>query len=372
MPSIPRHLAVALLFTLTPAILGRPAHAQGQADPTLQAAHARFAEGVGFFDKGQFEKARASFLQAYALHKHPAVLINLAQTSLRSGHPVDAAHYFAQYVRDSPSLTAAQRADAEKGLAEARTKIGHLDITAPTGIAVTVDGDVIGADGNVSADVEPGAHTVKAGNESATITVGAGQVLPIRLVRATAGAIPPPPPPVVVPTPAPVQAAPLPPAPPPREEPTPAPSTSSGPGLFSPPATMVPVWIGAGVGLAGFATAVILGAMKGSAQSSYDTQVSVIEQGISKSQWPGACTRLSTNTSLTTACASLASDGNDVNNDAMAANIGIVVGAVGVGFAAGWYLFAPKAGADGAKTAMPLVQPIIGPRIGGLSVTSSF
>ena len=188
-----RRLFIALLLSFAPAVLPRTSVAQGPPNPTIQAAHARFDEGVQFFDKGQFENARAAFLQAYALHKHPAVLINLAQTSLRSGHVLDAARYFTQYIHDSPSLTPAQRAEAEKGLAEARTKLGHIEVSAPVGIAVTVDGELAGADGAVAIDVAPGAHTIKGGSESTSVTVTAGQSLSVKLGKAAPGAVPLPP-----------------------------------------------------------------------------------------------------------------------------------------------------------------------------------
>ena len=70
-----RPVALALLLAFAPAAAAMPARAQTAADdPTTEMARARFKEGVGFYDKGQFEQARASFLQAYALKKHPAVL----------------------------------------------------------------------------------------------------------------------------------------------------------------------------------------------------------------------------------------------------------------------------------------------------------
>src|SRR5579859_3658885 len=117
-----RSVAAALLIALTPLL--SPSFAQGQDDPTVKAARARFNEGVEFFDKGQFENARAAFLQAYALRKHPAVLLNLAQSSLKAGHALEAAKYFQQYLREATTISSAQRNDAEKGLAEAHTKVG--------------------------------------------------------------------------------------------------------------------------------------------------------------------------------------------------------------------------------------------------------
>ena len=63
-----------------------PAKAQ-EKDAVTEMARRRFQEGVKFFDQKKFEEARAAFLQAYALKHHPAVLLNLAQSEIRSGHP---------------------------------------------------------------------------------------------------------------------------------------------------------------------------------------------------------------------------------------------------------------------------------------------
>src|SRR5215472_4781680 len=102
-----RTIAAFLLLSLAPVAAAPRAFAQD--DPTVKAARARFNEGVDFYDKGQYENARAAFLQAYALRKHPAVLLNLAQSSLRSGHALEAAKYFKQFLRESTSITASQR-----------------------------------------------------------------------------------------------------------------------------------------------------------------------------------------------------------------------------------------------------------------------
>jgi hypothetical protein len=151
------------------------AHADGDAD----AARARFNEGVKFFDAGQYDKARAAFLQAYALKKHPAVLLNLAQSALRGHHEAEAARYFVTYLRD-PAATDAGKAIAEHGLADARAKDGRLDVRAPAGIEVFVDDQSAGM-GPQLVDVDPGTHAVRAGtaSQSATVAAGALTVVPL-------------------------------------------------------------------------------------------------------------------------------------------------------------------------------------------------
>ena len=90
-------------------------------------------------DPARYEEARIAFLQAYTLKKHPAVLLNLAQSSARSNHPLEAAKYFQQFLREATTATPAQKKDAENGLAEVRQKIGRIDVVAPSGTEISLD-----------------------------------------------------------------------------------------------------------------------------------------------------------------------------------------------------------------------------------------
>src|SRR5580692_4392580 len=141
-----RPLAIALLLSIAPATFPTAALAQaGSEDPVTAMARARFKEGVEFYDKGQFEQARAAFLQAYALKKHPAVLLNLAWSCLKSGHALDAERYFKQFLVDGKEISDKQRADATDGLSQSRNKIGRIDVVAPPGTEITIDGDRAGS-----------------------------------------------------------------------------------------------------------------------------------------------------------------------------------------------------------------------------------
>ena len=104
--------------------------ARAEDDPTTTAAaRERFKEGVAHFDRKEYEKARAAFLQAYALKKHPAVLLNLAQSELRSGHENDAAKHFSQYLREATDGSAAERETAQAGLATARAAVIEVTVS---------------------------------------------------------------------------------------------------------------------------------------------------------------------------------------------------------------------------------------------------
>jgi hypothetical protein len=364
-----RSVAAALLIAFAPATFPVAAYAQAADDPTIKAARARFNEGLEFYDKGQFENARAAFLQAYALKKHPAVLENLAQSCLRSGHTLEAAKYFQQYLHESSSLTATQRADAEKGLAEARTKLGRIEVSATGGAEIFVDGEHVGtAPLTESVDVEPGPHTVKANSDTRSVAASAGQVVQVRF--GIGGGAAPVVAPIPVPTPTPEEAAMN---PPPETTPPPKPAPADeGPGLFSPPKNTTPVWIGAGVAVAGAGVAVLFAVFKSQANSNYtslqnEITSTAMKRGLSPN---GLCS--TPPSGFATACQNLQSDQNQVNSDATAANIGIIVGAVGLAFGLGWYLFAPKRDAKDSSTKSSSFVPIFEPHQNGLGYVGSF
>ncbi|MCA9627070.1 MAG: hypothetical protein KC766_05375 [Myxococcales bacterium] len=177
-----RTRAYSLAFALTlsaacaaPLLVSSTAHAQS-ADAMTEMARQRFQEGVQYYDAKDYEKARAAFLQAYALKKHPSVLLNLAQSELRSGHEADAAQHFDQFLRENPSASAAERSEAQKGLEAAKAKVASVPVTAPTGAQVFVDGEPVGtAPLPAPIYLSPGNHKLEArkGSDSAVLDVTA-------------------------------------------------------------------------------------------------------------------------------------------------------------------------------------------------------
>lgn len=108
--------------------LPRAANAErAREDASIPTARLRFKEGVEAYDRGDYEAARAAFLQAYSIRKHPAVLLNLGLSSLRSGHGHDAARYLRTFLDESPNATQAQRDEAEKAIGLAREQIARTD-----------------------------------------------------------------------------------------------------------------------------------------------------------------------------------------------------------------------------------------------------
>src|SRR5271166_7015974 len=107
-----RLFALVLLASFVPVATAAPSWAQSASDEASKnLARTRFKEGVTYFDKGQFEQARAAFLQAYTLKKHPAILVNVAWSCLRTSHFLEAHRYFEQFLNDAKDITAAQKAD---------------------------------------------------------------------------------------------------------------------------------------------------------------------------------------------------------------------------------------------------------------------
>ena len=289
---------LAVLLGIVPVTSVTPAYAEPVSDEAATPmARARFKEGVEFYDKGEYEQARASFLQAYALKKHPAVLLNLAWSSLKSGHTLEAERYFRQFLSEGKEITDKQRSDANDGLAQSRAKLGRIEISAPAGTDVTIDGERIGTTPiSDQVTVEAGAHTIKfkgpdGAAETDSVTVLGGEKVVARFSKSAAVAV------------APAPSAPLPagettpPASPPSSKSVDAVSASKpqtetsetprsethGGGLLAPPRNIVPVVVLGVVAAAGAATAIVAGVyFKNQAQSYADQSEQTIRASLPK------------------------------------------------------------------------------------------
>lgn len=231
-------------------LLGVTASARAEDDATVAMARERFKEGVAFFDKGLYDKARAAFLQAYALKRHPSVLLNLAQSEVRSGHEADAATHFSQFLREQPDAPAAERKAADSGLAAAKK------VAAELSIEVDIEGAEIAADGEPAGTsplpgpiyLTAGSHTIVAKKDdrqdTVELQVSAGQSTSTTLHLAGSGAEEP--------------AAAAPPAPAPAEPETTEPPedepeepSGEGQSFFAWAAGSPIAWIGGGLAVVG-------------------------------------------------------------------------------------------------------------------------
>lgn len=374
-----RVILTLLLFTLSPL----SASAQPDDDPTTKAARARFEEGVRYYDKGQYENARAAFLQAYALKHHPAVLLNLAQSSLKSKHYLEAHRYFGQFLHEATSATPEQKGIANKGMADARSELGAVTIEAPDGAEISVDGTRHGkaplADPII---VEPGPHEFAAKSSGATETKGVsvtrGAAVTVTFGSGESAAVTPPPAAGGDPTAPPDSDVPPPEQPPPGSD-TEPPSDAKSTNLLSPPKQMLPVYLGAGAAALGITTAIVFAIFKSDAQSSAEQVEADIRNNGGTS---GTCssTDAATVRKFGAACDALRSNLDKVDTNATMANIGVGVAIVGAATAVGWYLFAPKRDGDTKSAAGrrpkepsgPELMPLVGRGTMGLQIGGSF
>jgi Tfp pilus assembly protein PilF len=386
-----RPVALALLLAFAPVAAAIPAAAQSATDdPTTEMARARFKEGVGFYDRGQFEQARASFLQAYALKKHPAVLLNLAWSSLKSGHMLEAERYFKQFLVESKDITDKQRADANDGLNQAHAKLGRIEVAAVAGTEVTIDGDKAGTTPLPDPIlVEPGAHTVKfKGPDGATdtdsVTVLAGEKAIARFAKTAAAApvAPPPTPPPAGTAGTETEAAPPPPPseepPKPAEKPPAKEAVDVTPhrNLLSPPETLAPVIVGGVIVLGSAAVAITMLVSKSSAQSkATDTANQIAAHGGTSCSPVAFAANTPTDLAneITQACSEYQSDNQDVNTDATIGNIALGVGIIAaIGTAIYWVVADRKGDSPSSGWRAPVVSPMVDRSTGGISLSGSF
>ncbi|MBI4705501.1 MAG: hypothetical protein HY744_30780 [Deltaproteobacteria bacterium] len=205
---------VLMLSAVLPALLtqaGLPhvplgpgvAHAQ-PADARTEQARERFIEGVQAYDAGRFEEARTLFLQAYALKRHPAVLLNLGLSGVKSGHVVEGGTNLQRFLREHTEASPDQIKAAKDGVADARKRIGFVVVIVDTdGAAVAIDGKPVGTSPLTDpVFVEPGEHEVEAtlGSKKARVKVDAqkGSATPVTLEISPGAPAPAPPPPAPV------------------------------------------------------------------------------------------------------------------------------------------------------------------------------
>jgi hypothetical protein len=364
-----------------------PTHAFGQTATEDAAgtamARARFKEGVAYYDKGQYELARASFLQAYALKKHPAILLNLGWSCLKAGHALESARYFKQFLSDGKdTMTDKQRSDANDGLTQASDKLGEIDVSAPAGADVTVDSDHIGAAPLAEPVlVDVGTHAVHVREADGTtdtqsVTVLTGEKASVHF----APAAPPPPPPPPEPPPAPAETAPAPPPAPPPPTPEPVATapveTETAPPPKEPPPehpSTLPLWpsnVGIGLSLAGFAGGIVALSAVNTAQTNADnTAAQILGSG-------GRCPPVAPrNTqSYVDACNTYKNDNNLVQEDR---TTGWVLIGVGSGLLVGSIAYfivavAHNSDSDSPKSARPTITPVVGPSFSGMAVSGAF
>jgi hypothetical protein len=194
-------------------------------DKATRDAQARFEEGLERVKAGDFEAARVSFTQAYAVLHKPDILWNLALAEQKSGHLVEAIGHFKQVKAGAKSDR--DRASADRHVIELMAQTAHIDVAAPSGAQVSLDGVAAGlAPLPEALDVAAGRHHIEVGlaqgaTKSADADAVVGQVVHVSFLQAEAVVTPAP---GAAPAPAP---APAPAAAPAPDAAPPAPSSHS-------------------------------------------------------------------------------------------------------------------------------------------------
>jgi len=127
-------LTLASTLTVVAAPRARAADEGAERD-----AQARFEEGLGRAKSGDFDAARISFTQAYAVLRRPRILWNLALSEEKTGHVLDALAHFKSVAGD-PSADEGDRTGAQTHVAALYGQTAHIEVRAPAGAPVTVDG----------------------------------------------------------------------------------------------------------------------------------------------------------------------------------------------------------------------------------------
>ncbi len=391
-----RALTMGLLLpSLVGPVLLAPARAMAQEDPAVTAeARKRFQEGVRLFDEKKFELARAAFLQAYALKKHPDVLLNLAQAEMASGKPFEAAGHFKEFLKDPTTASHPKRPEAERGLADARARIGRVQIAVDVADAeVFLDGKKLGTSPLAEpVDVTPGPHVVeakkgdKAGSQG--VMAAEGKITVAQLNLGGGGAVAP----VVVPpkdAPAgePPREAPKSPAPGPTSEPPKSDmsfSTSDGKREpFFAWAKRSPIaWASGGAVVVGLGVFAGFSVAKGNATSNADDIRDQIRARQTNPDPPlgsqGPCSPTQTNQVKAvygSACEKYQASIDDSNTDAKFANVGVGLAVLGAAGLVGGYFLTAKKGEDTAARAPSrqwAVGPIVGAEVRGIGAAGSF
>lgn len=201
--SSPRHTlagAIAALL-LVPAAASAQSSSGGGASPTaIREAEQRFEEGKTLFSQRRYADARLKFEQACAVHRTVNCPKNLGLAEFELGQYVEATTHlreFLQGVRVSGPAAAGLDADGvaaiQKKYTEAFMHCGHLEVSAPAGARIIVEGRNLGtAPLSGTVDVSAGEHTVEAHTDRGLlqqkVTVAQGEVAPIRFIDPNAGA----------------------------------------------------------------------------------------------------------------------------------------------------------------------------------------
>ena len=322
-----RAVAVRALFVITSAAttVTSPAHAGGASPTALEKAKAKraFERGQEQYKAGQFAEATAAFQESYDAVPDPKALLMLARVQ-RDGGELLKARSTCQKARDAAVAAEDKRQgnratldEIDQELRDIDGVLGFVSIVlshAPPGTRVSIDGDDVTNDVGNPIRVEPGPLVVTAVapdgiEKSANTTVKAGQTSQVTLSFPWSGKV------GVALTPAPQEEKEQEPALPSKKETEPSGTRPSH-------AKRTLTWVAGGVGLAGIATFAVFYPLAG---AKFD-------------ELEGACPQNHCDPGLE-------SEKNTGKTFQTVANVGLVVGVVGLGAAVTLFVIGDGSGA---------------------------
>src|SRR5215472_1875077 len=134
------------------------ASSSGRADQQEEVATASFRRGAEAYAHHNFRDAALAFEAAHRVVPHGATIYNAALAWAGANEELRAADDFAAALALS-DLDAARSSDADKRLGDLEKKLGRIEVAAPPGAKVTVDGVTSGAP-LARLHVAPGEHDV--------------------------------------------------------------------------------------------------------------------------------------------------------------------------------------------------------------------
>lgn len=150
-----RNATLLLLGTWSPTALAQ--------DDAQVEARESFALGYRLVQEGKLEAGIAAFERAYAASPHFSVLFNLAQAYAASGDVVRAVDTFQRYLSEGgDQVPESRRSSVNQAIAYHSRRIGELDVGAPSGSSILLDGVLVGtAPLKAPLRVGAGSHVVR-------------------------------------------------------------------------------------------------------------------------------------------------------------------------------------------------------------------
>jgi hypothetical protein len=179
----------AALLVLCSSFTTAAAFAQPPSESLVREAEQRFNEGRELLKQRKWSEARSKFLQACAVNRTMNCPKNLGAAEYELGMFAEATTHFEEFLRNNnlpdndPNVVGIR-----KFYETAFAKSGHLEITAPDGATVSIDGTTIGKAplGN-PVHVTPGPHELRAAltdgrSTSFSTEAEAGRIVKVSLV----------------------------------------------------------------------------------------------------------------------------------------------------------------------------------------------